>query len=124
MAAIKGKNTKPELIVRQLAHRLGYRFRLHRRDLPGSPDLVFPVLRKIIFVHGCYWHMHSCRGGSVTPRTNADFWQMKRSGNVARDRRHLRALRAMNWHVLIIWECQTRDAEQLLQRVERFLCDR
>jgi DNA mismatch endonuclease (patch repair protein) len=100
MAAIKGKNTKPELFVRRLAHRLGYRFRLHRRDLPGSPDLVFPRLRKAIFVHGCYWHMHKCRWGRVTPKTNAIFWQTKRVGNVARDRRNLAAIRRNGWNAL------------------------
>ncbi len=121
MAAIKGKNTKPELIIRKLTHRLGYRFRLHRRDLPGCPDLVFPALRRIIFVHGCYWHMHSCRRGSVTPKTNAAFWQAKRCGNVARDRRCVRELVANKWHVLILWECYTRDTRKLEKRLRQFL---
>ena len=83
MAAIKGRNTKPELAVRRLVHAMGYRFRLHRKDLPGKPDLVLPRLGKVIFVHGCFWHMHSCRYGQVTPKTNAEFWQAKRDGNRA-----------------------------------------
>jgi DNA mismatch endonuclease (patch repair protein) len=121
MAAIKGKNTKPELIVRRLAHRLGYRFRLHRRDLPGSPDLVFPRLRKVIFVHGCYWHMHNCRWGRVSPKTNTTFWQTKRVGNVARDRRNLSAVRYEGWNVLVLWECQTRDPRPLEAKIATFL---
>lgn len=121
MSAIKGKNTKPEIVVRRMAHRLGYRFRLHRRDLPGAPDLVFPRLRKVIFVHGCFWHMHSCRWGSVTPKTNAEFWEAKRTGNVARDRRSLRRLRADGWKALVIWECQTKDIDAVRDLLSRFL---
>lgn len=121
MAAIKGKNTKPELIVRRLSHRLGYRFRLHRRDLPGSPDLVFPRLRKVIFMHGCFWHMHKCRWGRVTPKTNATFWQTKRAGNVARDRRNLAAIRREGWSALVLWECETRDPRQLEVKIATFL---
>lgn len=121
MSAIKGKDTKPEMIVRRLAHGLGYRFRLHRRDLPGKPDLVFPKLRKAIFVHGCYWHMHDCRWGSVTPKTNAAFWQAKRLGNVERDARQLAALQALGWQVLTVWECETPDPATLSERLRAFL---
>jgi DNA mismatch endonuclease (patch repair protein) len=121
MSAIRGKNTKPEIIVRQIAHRLGYRFRIHRRDLPGAPDLVFPKLQKIINVHGCFWHMHSCRWGCVTPRTNAEFWQTKRLSNVARDKRAIGQLRRAGWHVLTIWECQTRDTERVIAKISKFL---
>src|ERR1700733_236240 len=119
MSAIRGKDTKPELIVRRIAHRLGYRFRLHRRDLPGVPDLVFPKLRRIVNVHGCYWHMHTCRWGSVTPKTNAEFWQTKRTGNVARDKRNLARLRKDGWKVLTIWECETKDRQKLATRIAR-----
>jgi DNA mismatch endonuclease (patch repair protein) len=121
MAAIRGKDTKPEMIVRRIAHGLGYRFRLHRRDLAGAPDLVFPKLKKIINVHGCYWHMHTCRWGRVVPKTNASFWQSKRTGTVSRDRRNLRLLRRDQWKVLIIWECETRDTRRLRHRITRFL---
>ena len=121
MSAIRSKDTKPELIVRRMVHRLGFRFRLHRRDLPGSPDLVFPRLKKIIFVHGCYWHMHRCRLGRVTPKTNAKFWRSKRTGNVERDRRNIAALRASGWSVLIVWECQTRTVVSLSASIGHFL---
>ncbi len=120
MAAIRCKDTKPEMLVRRIAHRLGYRFRLHRRDLPGTPDLVFPKLRKIINVHGCYWHMHSCRWGRVTPKTNAKFWQVKRTSNAARDTRNLRKLRREGWRVLTIWECQLK-LTAIEARIARFL---
>jgi DNA mismatch endonuclease (patch repair protein) len=117
MAAIRHANTKPEMIVRRTLHRRGYRYVLRGRNLPGRPDLVFPARRKVIFVHGCYWHMHECRYGRVTPRTNADFWRAKREGNVARDRRTLQALRDLGWEVLIVWECETRDAARLEARL-------
>src|SRR5581483_5419780 len=90
MSRIRGKDTGPELVVRSMAHRMGYRFRLHSRLLPGRPDLVFPGLRKVVFVHGCFWHMHRCRFGRVTPVTNATFWMNKRSGNMRRDRKNVR----------------------------------
>ena len=123
MAAIHSKNTRPEMVVRAIAHRLGYRYRLHVRTLPGAPDLVFPRLRKIINVHGCYWHMHNCRAGNVTPKTNAEFWRKKREGNVQRDRRNLAALRRSGWTVLTIWECQTRDRAKLERLITKFFCD-
>jgi DNA mismatch endonuclease (patch repair protein) len=110
MAAIRGRDTKPEMIVRRLVHRHGYRFRLHRRDLPGRPDLVLPRHRAVIFVHGCFWHQHDCRYGRVVPATRAEFWQAKRHENVERDKRNERALKAAGWRVLIVWECWTRDA--------------
>lgn len=123
MSRIKGKNTKPELIVRSLVHALGCRFRLHRKDLPGKPDIVLPRHKKIIFVHGCYWHMHSCKYGKVKPVTNAEFWQKKRQGNKERDRRNIAALRKEGWRVLVVWECQLKDIEKLRGRIERFLGD-
>lgn len=122
MSRIRSTNTKPELLVRSLVHRMGYRFRLHRKDLPGKPDLVLPRHRKVIFVHGCYWHMHRCRYGRVVPKTNTEFWQNKRQGNVKRDQRNLKQLRQDGWQVLVLWECWTRDAEQkLVPRLQQFL---
>lgn len=121
MASIRGKDTKPEKVVRSLLHRLGYRFRLHRSDLPGKPDLVFPSRRKVIFVHGCFWHMHNCRWGKVTPATNSNFWQIKRNGNCERDSRTIAALAADDWGALIVWECETRDERSLTEKLERFL---
>jgi DNA mismatch endonuclease (patch repair protein) len=124
MSRIRGKDTKPELLVRSVVHRMGYRFRLHRTDLPGKPDLVLPKHRKIIFVHGCYWHMHRCRYGRVVPKTNTEFWQQKRQGNVQRDRRNLKQLRKDGWQILVVWECWTRHPEErLLPRLEAFLND-
>ena len=121
MASIRGKNTKPEKAVRSLLHRLGYRFRLHRRDLPGKPDLVFPARRKVIFVHGCFWHMHDCKCGNVIPGTNSSFWQAKLRGNSERDSRVVSALSANGWNTCIVWECETRDERTLTEKLERFL---
>jgi DNA mismatch endonuclease (patch repair protein) len=121
MAAIKSKDTSPELLVRRLVHRLGYRFRLHCRDLPGTPDIVLPRLRKIINVHGCFWHLHTCRHARLAPVNNANYWQKKREGNAARDRKNLRKLRLDGWKVLTIWECQTRNADRLRLRIQKFL---
>lgn len=122
MSRIRSKDTKPELVVRSLVHQMGFRFRLHRRDLPGTPDLVLPRHEKVILVHGCFWHMHRCRFGRVVPKTNAEFWQNKRTENVQRDRRNAVSLRRMGWHILTIWECWTRDVEnKILPRLEQFL---
>lgn len=121
MSRIRGKDTKPEMIVRRTAHALGVRFRLHRRDLPGTPDLVFPKLRAVVFVHGCFWHMHRCRLGRVVAKTNAKFWAEKRRANVARDARNRRSLRRLGWRTLVVWECQTRDADMLSRRLRAFL---
>ncbi|MEO2013547.1 MAG: DNA mismatch endonuclease Vsr [Fuerstiella sp.] len=124
MSRIQGKDTKPELIVRSLVHQMGYRFRLHRKDLPGKPDLVLPRHGKIIFVHGCFWHMHRCRYGRVKPKTNAEFWQSKRTANVDRDRRNIRTLRRDGWQTLVIWECWTRETEsKVIPRLKKFLAD-
>lgn len=121
MAANRCKGTKPELIVRSIAHRLSYRVRLHAADLPGKPDLVFRSRRAVILVHGCFWHLHGCRRGRVTPRTNAVFWRNKRENNRARDRRTIAALRRAGWRVLVVWECQTRDLDRLASRLHSFL---
>jgi DNA mismatch endonuclease (patch repair protein) len=121
MSAIRGKDTRPERAVRSLVHRLGFRYSLHRRDLPGCPDMVFPRLRKIIFVHGCFWHCHRCRYGAVRPKANASFWRAKREGNRDRDRKNLRKLRRQGWCVLNVWECWLRNPERLASRVAIFL---
>jgi DNA mismatch endonuclease, patch repair protein len=119
MAAIRSTNTKPEIRVRSALHALGYRFRLHRKDLPGRPDIVLPRLRTVIFVHGCFWHCHRCKYGSVVPATRADFWASKRAGNVARDRRNRAALRRAGWRVIVLWECEVRTAESTHAQVEK-----
>jgi DNA mismatch endonuclease (patch repair protein) len=121
MARIRGKGTKPELGVRRLCHAMGYRFRIHRRDLPGTPDVVFPARRKVILVHGCWWHRHHCRLGRRTPKSRPEYWLPKFSRNVARDKENRRALRRLGWSVLVIWECQVRQETRLAARVRRFL---
>jgi DNA mismatch endonuclease (patch repair protein) len=121
MSRIRSKDTRPELVVRQLVHRLGYRFRLHRTDLPGRPDLVLSRHGKVIMVHGCFWHCHSCRYGAVKPEQNAEFWAVKRGGNVERDRRNQDLLVGLGWEVLVVWECWTRRPEELEEKVVAFL---
>jgi DNA mismatch endonuclease, patch repair protein len=121
MSRIRSRDTRPEMIVRSIVHRMGFRYRLHKKELPGKPDLVLVRHRKIIDVHGCFFHMHDCRYGRVTPMTNAEFWQTKRNSNVSRDHRNLCRLRKTGWQVLIIWECQTRDRDTLQKTIEDFL---
>lgn len=121
MSRIRSGNTQPEMRVRSLVHGMGFRYRLHRKDLPGKPDLVFPGRRKIILVHGCFWHMHDCPYGRVRPRTNAEFWEKKRQGNVVRDASIQEALERLGWRVQIVWECRTRDLESLAREIEAFL---
>ena len=121
MRAIRSKGMRPELAVRSLVHKLGYRFRLHRKDLPGKPDLVFPSRRKVIFVHGCFWHWHQgCKAAHV-PKTNLEYWLPKLGRNQARDARNIAALSADGWKSLIIWECELRNAAAVLKTVKRFL---
>jgi DNA mismatch endonuclease, patch repair protein len=121
MANVRSKNSKPELIVRKLVFGLGYRYRLHRRDLPGTPDLTFPSQKKVIFVHGCFWHMHKCRFGKVVPKTNASFWHKKRLSNVIRDKKNLKDLKKLGWKTLIIWECQARIISRVQSKIVSFL---
>lgn len=122
MSRIGSRNTKPELIVRSIIHRMGFRFRLHRRDLPGKPDIVLASRRKIIFVHGCFWHSHACRYGRVTPATNSEFWTTKLAANTIRDRRNLRKLRVDGWQVLVVWECWTKKIDDVLMpKLQAFL---
>ncbi|MCD6391895.1 MAG: DNA mismatch endonuclease Vsr [Planctomycetes bacterium] len=108
MARVRSQDTTPELVVRKLLHSMGYRFRLHRHDLPGKPDLVFPSRRKIIFVNGCFWHQHRCRRGRRIPSTNRNYWISKLDRNKKRDRTVRRQLRRLGWKVLIVWECHTK----------------
>ena len=121
MSRIRSKDTSPEIFVRRLVHALGFRYRLHSAKLPGRPDLVFTSRRKVIFVHGCYWHMHACAWGRVTPKTNASFWRAKRMSNVKRDRRNLRELRRLGWHVLVVWACSLRKPRHAERRIRKFL---
>lgn len=125
MARVRGKDTKPEMVVRRLVHAMGYRYRLHRKDLPGKPDLVFPGLRKIIQVNGCFWHQHpdpACRRARI-PKTRREFWVPKLEGNARRDIENERALRKLGWDVLVVWECETIPSrrEELAGKLEEFL---
>lgn len=123
MAKIRSKDTKPELRVRRTLHREGYRYLVHDKRLPGSPDLVFPSRRKAIFVHGCFWHAHDCPVGLRLPKSNPDFWAEKRARNQERDREQVLNLMEQGWNVLIIWECQTKDSEVILAIAQNFLED-
>jgi len=120
MRRVRSTNTTPELVVRRLVHGMGFRYGLHSKELPGHPDLVLRRLRTVIFVHGCFWHRHSCEAASL-PATNREYWAGKQQRNSDRDRRNLRVLRSAGWSVLVIWECQTRDRARLERRLRRFL---
>lgn len=127
MRRIKSKGMKPELAVRSIVHRLGYRFRLHSKDIPGKPDLVFRPRCKAIFVHGCFWHGHELEGclDGRMPKSNKGYWSPKLAGNKARDARNIATLEAMGWSVLVIWECELRDVPAVFQKIDAFLsgCD-
>jgi DNA mismatch endonuclease (patch repair protein) len=121
MSRISGRNTRPEIVVRKIVHNLGYRFRLHRKDLPGKPDVVLPRHQKIIFVNGCFWHGHArCRRAKL-PSSNTAFWQKKLAGNKARDKEVKRRLRRAGWEVLVVWQCEINQHDILLRRLESFL---
>lgn len=120
MRRVRSKDTKPELRVRRLVHGLGYRYRLHKADLPGRPDLVFASRRKVIFVHGCFWHGHSCKLGRV-PKSRVQYWLNKLKRNRERDKLVLQRLKAENWRSLVIWECQLRNLDKLVPMIIRFL---
>jgi DNA mismatch endonuclease (patch repair protein) len=122
MSRVKNANTKPEVRVRQMLHRLGYRFRLHGKKLPGSPDIVLPKYRKVIFVHGCFWHGHTCSKGK-RPATRVEFWNEKLDRNLARDSQAQQELRALGWSYLVVWECQLKDETALTKTLETFLRD-
>ena len=120
MRRIRSKGMLPELAVRSMVHRMGYRFRLHRKDLPGKPDLVFVSQRKVIFVHGCFWHAHACKTAH-TPKSNADYWGPKLQRNKTRDRKNIKTLETAGWRPLVIWECETRTPDKVKRRVSAFL---
>lgn len=124
MAAIRGKNTRPEIAVRKLLHRMGLRFRLHRKDLPGHPDIVLPRHRLAIFVHGCFWHRHEGCSRANAPKSRSDYWQAKFARNAARDERQQNLLRQGGWKVLTVWECKAKDAEHVEAAVRSALARR
>ena len=121
MRAVKSRDTHPEMVVRRLLHSLGYRFRLHRKDLPGKPDIVFPGRGKLILIHGCFWHGHDCARGARVPKANREYWLRKVSGNQERDARHLADLMAAGWGVRVVWECETKTLTSLTPELTRFL---
>lgn len=123
MAQIKGRDTKPEKVVRSLLYNMGYRFRLQKKDLPGKPDIVLAKYRTVIFVHGCYWHRHNCPNGQRIPKSRLEFWLPKLEGNRERDIKNQSLLREQGWNVLVIWECQLRDIETLRKNIRIFLKD-
>ena len=118
MSRIRGRDTQPELAVRSALHRAGYRFRLHRKDLPGRPDIVLPKHRTVVFVHGCFWHRHKGCRFAYTPKSRVAFWQKKFDDNVERDRRNVRALRALGWRVVTVWECQAGSPGRWLSKLQ------
>jgi DNA mismatch endonuclease (patch repair protein) len=123
MSRVRGKDTKPEMVVRRLVHGMGFRFRLHRRDLPGVPDLVFVTRKKVIFVHGCFWHRHAdsaCKLARL-PKSRLDFWLPKLEANEQRDRRNEQALKALGWSAMTVWECQIKDLSSLRNRIWSYL---
>jgi DNA mismatch endonuclease (patch repair protein) len=120
MARVKGRDTKPERIVRRLLHALGYRFRLHRKDLPGKPDIVLPKHKKVVYVHGCFWHGHSCPR-AARPTSNVEFWNKKIDGNIARDAAAQQDLLKLGWQYLVVWQCDIRDLNGLTLKLEHFL---
>jgi len=121
MALIRSRDTSPEKLVRRLIHKMGYRFRLYRKDLPGTPDIVLPRLKKVICVHGCFWHGHARCPRAPRPTTNVSFWERKITLNIARDQKVKRSLKVLGWKVLTIWQCQTRNVSVLRGRLKRFL---
>lgn len=120
MSRIRSKDTTPEKVVRTLLHRMGFRFRLHRKDLPGKPDIVLPRHRKIILVHGCFWHRHTCALAS-RPKSNSHYWEQKIKANVARDQRNQDELERAGWSVLVLWECETRKGSGLEEKIKDFI---
>jgi len=123
MSAVRGRDTKPEMVVRRLLHSMNYRYRLHRKDLPGSPDIAFGKKRRAIFVHGCFWHRHPGCSKATSPKTRAEFWSEKFERNIERDRQAETRLAGMGWQSLVVWECEIREPETLKSRLRRFLDD-
>jgi len=120
MRRIRSRDTQPELAIRSLVHKMGYRFRLHRKDLPGKPDLTFVSRRKVIFLHGCFWHAHHCKTAHI-PKSNASYWGPKLQRNRARDKKNLKALIRLGWKPLVVWECELSDERRLRRCVRQFL---
>lgn len=121
MRAVKGADTTPEVAVRRLVHSIGYRFRLHRKDLPGKPDLTFARLHKVVFVHGCFWHGHDCARGARIPVQNREYWTQKVARNVERDCKTQAALERLGWKSLVVWECEIKDKDRMQRVLRRFL---
>jgi len=122
MGRVRGKNTKPEIMVRSILHRMGYRFRINRRDLPGNPDIVLPKYKTCVFVHGCFWHRHKGCGEARMPKTRKRYWREKFEGNIARDKRNVRKLRKNGWSVLTVWSCQVKkNPLKVARHLERHL---
>lgn len=121
MRAVRSQNTRPEILVRQIAYGLGYRFRLHRRDLPGKPDITFPGRQKAIFVHGCFWHQHKgCRRATI-PKSNSGFWSRKLARNASRDAEQFADIKKRGWRALVVWECEIKNERRLAGKMRRFL---
>lgn len=120
MSRIRSGNTKPEIAVRRTLHFLGYRFRLHRKDLPGKPDIVLPKYRTVIFVHGCFWHRHENCRYSYNPKSRTEFWQDKFAANIERDKQNAADLKMLGWRQLVIWECETKNPENIRSIIEHF----
>jgi DNA mismatch endonuclease (patch repair protein) len=121
MRRIRSRNTVPEIAVRSIIHRMGFRFRLHKKDLPGKPDIVLARLHKVVFVHGCFWHQHAkCREGRI-PKSRPEYWIPKLRGNCDRDAQHRSSLRKLGWQSLVVWECEIRQPARLERKLERFL---
>ena len=123
MRAVKSRDTAPEMTVRRLVYSMGYRYRLHRKDLPGKPDLAFKSRRKVIFIHGCFWHGHDCKRGARVPKNNREYWETKITRNRERDRQHDEDLKREGWRVFVVWECQIREPEAVAERIKSFLDD-
>lgn len=120
MSRIRSRDSRPELAVRSLIHRMGYRFRLHDKRLPGKPDIVLPRHRKIVLVHGCFWHLHNCKRGNVSPKTNEVYWNQKLNGNVQRDSLNILAYKSLGWECLVVWECETKNEFMLNEKLNSF----
>ncbi len=121
MSRIRSKDTKPEIIVRSMLHKAGYRFRLHVKNLPGKPDIVLPKYKTVIFVHGCFWHRHKGCKYATTPSTNKKFWQEKFTRNIANDKKHQRELKKLGWKVIAVWSCELKTPDKIFRRLEKVL---
>lgn len=121
MRLIRSRDTKPEMVVRRIVHGMGYRYRLHARDLPGRPDIVFRARLKVVFVHGCFWHLHHNCANNRPPKSGRDYWQPKLERNAARDRQSRRRLRRLGWRSLVVWECEIEDCDRLSRKIRDFL---